>query len=591
MIANVTQALLGQALAQHGSGNLAGALRDYRNLIALLPSDPTAYVNGAVAWTGLGNTDMAQRYCRVAERLLPDHAIVHRVSGEIWALLGAIPLADAAFRRAMVLQPDAVEISNNFGNFLATHSDERAIRHFRHALVLWPDLPETHANLAASLLTARLVVQSMEAACRAIMLAPDRADSYNNLGNVCLERRQYGMALACFSRARRLRPDHVTACINQSGLLIDLGRTEAGADLARLAVAFAPHLLGPYNNLANGELLSCRLRPSEQVFRRALLVAPEDAQTHFNFAATLLKQGKMSEGWAEYEWRRRTPAALERRKMFDPKEWQGGALAGARLLLSAEQGYGDALQFCRFAIWLADQGAHITLRVPPALLRLMRRLPASIAVIGMEEPLPDHQGHLPLMSVPFAFPAAKIDPPYLAADPAQSAVWRRRLAELPGRKVGLVWAGAPRPDQHLAHLLDRRRSMALSDFAGLSESAGITFVSLQKGDAAGQAATLPAGLRMVDWTRELQDFADSADLVSALDLIISVDTSVAHLAGALGRPVWLLSRFDGCWRWQQGQDRTDWYPAMRLFRQTRPNDWSAPLAALSSALRQWNADT
>jgi Tfp pilus assembly protein PilF len=454
-------------------------------------------------------------------------------------------------RQALAVLPDNAALLNAAG--LATAETAW----FHRAIAVAPDQPEPYANLAAAL-------GSRDHARAAVSLAPDNAEAWNNLGTIRSEE-------ADFHRARQIRPDFADACINESGLRNDRG--EAGT-LARLAVALSPGLPAAWNNLANGLLLACRLDESDKAFRRARALAPQDAQIRFNHAAVLLKQGRMEEGWEAYEARRHTPAALIRRRSLEPSnwppDWPGGDPAGKTLLLSTEQGYGDAIQFSRFASWMAGQGARVILRTNAPLVRLLRTLPGVEQVLSFEDELPPFDFHLPVMSLPRFYGEMAAPAPYLFADPGP---WRDRLADLPGRKVGLCWSGNPRPGQRAANLLDARRSLKSSDFAAFAGIGDVTLVSLQK-DAK------PDGLALIDWTDELEDFADTAALVQALDLVISVDTSVAHLAGALGKSVCILSRFDGCWRWLQDMDLTPWYSSAYLFRQTRPGHWREPLEAL-----------
>jgi hypothetical protein len=272
---------------------------------------------------------------------------------------------------------------------------------------------------------------------------------------------------------------------------------------------------------------------------------------------------------------------------FTAPQWDGRTdLAGKRVLLVGEQGLGDTIQFCRFARRVADRGAFVVLGVEPPLRRLMTGLDgvAAIAVPGDAEP--DYDFFCPLMSLPvrlgLTLADAAMGAPYLRADAAAAAAWRSRLAELPGMKVGLVWAGEPRAHDRMALRTDRRRSVSLDRLAPLFGVPGICFISLQKGVAGGQAMGWP----VVDWTAELTDFADTAALIAALDLVISVDTSVAHAAGALGRKVWVLNRFDRCWRWMADRIDTPWYPTMRLFTQARPGVWDDVVAEVAAALGQ-----
>jgi hypothetical protein len=260
------------------------------------------------------------------------------------------------------------------------------------------------------------------------------------------------------------------------------------------------------------------------------------------------------------------------------------------------------LQFCRYAPLVAalaaegnDAGGsasavNVVLEVPTALARLIRTMPGPQRVVGQNEPLPDFDVHCPLLSLPVAIgtmletiPAAV---PYLVADPDQARAWRIRLAAVPGLHVGLVWAGNPRLGDRSASAIDRRRSVSLSRLAPLGAVPGVTFVSLQKGHGTEAAKTPPDGMKLCDWTDELWDFADTAALIAELDLVIGVDTSVVHVAGALGKPVWVLNRYDACWRWLHGRTDSPWYPTMRLFRQSRYGDWDGVIAEVAAALRE-----
>ncbi|HMA50313.1 MAG TPA: tetratricopeptide repeat protein [Magnetospirillaceae bacterium] len=476
-------------------------------------------------------------------------------------------------RQALLVLPGEAALLNEAGTALTAADPAAALRWFDRAARLSPHQPEPWANLAGALLASARIDEAFDAARRALILAPGNAEGWNNLGNILFERRDYDRALAAFGRARRLHPLFADACLNEGGLRLDLGEAEEGAQLSRLAVAIAPDLPGAWNNLGNGLLLACRLAESETAFGHALTLAPDEAQIRFNSAAPLLKMGRYAEGWLAYEARRRTPAALIRRRSFAPPDWPGGDPEGKTLLLSTEQGYGDALQFCRYAVWMAEQGARVIVRTEKPLIRLLRGLAGIADVIAMDDTPPPFDFHLPLMSLPALYGKMPVTVPYLSADSAAVDGWRRRLSGLPGPRIGLAWSGNPRPGQRSAHLLDRRRSLTPAHFTDIAKIPHVTLVSLQKG---GDSGDLP----ILDWTGDLSDFADSAALVAALDLIVSVDTAVAHLAGALGRPVCILSRFDGCWRWLQGRDDTPWYPSARLFRQPSPGDWRPPLEAL-----------
>jgi hypothetical protein len=326
-------------------------------------------------------------------------------------------------------------------------------------------------------------------------------------------------------------------------------------------------------------------------FERALALAPLDPEAHFHQAMCRLALGQEAEGWAQYEWRWRTRQFAAARRDFAKAPWLGReSLQGRTILVHAEQGLGDALQFCRHVPALAERGATVAFEVYPALARLMGRLAGVSVVIKRGGPLPPCDFHVPLMSLPLALDARAHGhaAPYLSPDPGDAAAWARRLEGLEGLRVGLCWAGGARPDQPIAHAIDLRRSLPLMAFRPLADLPNVRLISLQMGPPAAelaQAADWP-GEPILDPTADLRDFADTAALVANLDLVIACDTSSAHLAGALGKPVWILNRFDNCWRWGVGRDDTPWYPTARLFTQAAPGDWAGVMQAVQAALAQ-----
>jgi hypothetical protein len=387
-----------------------------------------------------------------------------------------------------------------------------------------------------------------------VRLQPDLADAHNNLAVALCDLRRHAEAETCAREALRLRPDYADAHSNLGMVLFDLRR----------------------------------LLEAETSYREALRLEPDFPQAHMNLSSALLITGRFEEGWEEHEWRWKARHMAGGARGFSAPLWSGEVLGeGGVLLLHAEQGLGDTLQFCRYAP-LAAARARVVLEVQAPLARLLSSLPGVSQVIARGEALPAFDAQAPLLSLPRAFGTtietvpARV--PYLAADPDQAAAWGRRLAALPGLKVGLCWAGEPRAGFPELAAIDARRSISLAALAPLAKVAGVSFVSLQKGAPAAQAADPPPPMALFDYTAELADFADTAALVENLDLVISVDTSVAHLAGAMARPVWLLNRFDTCWRWLLDRQDSPWYPTLRLFRQTTPGDWTSVIADLRQAL-------
>ena len=270
--------------------------------------------------------------------------------------------------------------------------------------------------------------------------------------------------------------------------------------------------------------------------------------------------------------------------------WLGDTnIAGKTLFIYAEQGLGDTIHGCRYVTMAAKAGARVILEVPAQLTELMRSLAGVAQLIGEGDPPPEHDLQCPIMSLPLAFGTTletiPADVPYLHADPDKGAKWGGQLAALPGRRVGLVWAGGARIGSAEVLSADQRRSVPLAALAPLATIPDCTFVSLQLGPPSEQAANPPAGMMLFDRTSELKSFADTAALIANLDLVISVDTATAHLAGALGKPIWLLNRFDTDWRWLLDRDDSPWYPTLRQFRQSKPGDWASVVQSVADALR------
>jgi Flp pilus assembly protein TadD len=398
-------------------------------------------------------------------------------------------------------------------------------------------------------------------------------------------------ALASNDQALAADPQHVDALFNRGLIVFELGRTEEGLACLDRVLALQPEHAQAMGN--RGTMLSVLGRFDEAVicFQRAQALLPNDPTLRVNEALARLALGDYVEGWKRYEARWGTGLHPIKRRFQQP-QWRGEDVpVGSTILLHAEQGFGDTLQFCRYAPLVARR-ARVVLEVPAPLRRLMATLSDDIEVITEGEPLPPFDLHCPLLSLPFAFGTTletiPANIPYLRADRRSATSWRKRLAGLPGLKVGLVWAGDSGRALIETRARDRRRSVPLAQCAPLGALSHISLVSLQKGPAAADAAQPPSGLTIHDWTNELSDFADTAALIAGLDLVISVDTAVAHLAGALGKPIWVLNRHDACWRWLRDRTDSPWYSTARLFRQTRPGDWDTVIAEVASALGEFS---
>jgi len=424
---------------------------------------------------------------------------------------------------------------------------------------------------------------------RALALAPDRSDALANRTLLLRELRRWNEVHASLQHQLSVDPDNARALADDGQALLSLGRPDDALRPFDRAIALQPDLADAHAGRATAMNELDRLHEALTSLQRLREIGAADAGTAWNEALIHLALGDFRRGLPRFEERWNLTAAISNRPNFQPPLWLGETpVAGRTILLVSEQGLGDSLQFCRYAPMLARRGATVLLSVPRPLVRLMRTLDGVSRVMAEDETPPPFDVYCPLMSLPLAFDTVLEtipgDTPYLHADPAAVAAWHARLEAHPGLRVGLVWAGNPRPDEPDLHAIDGRRSLSLSQFTPLAAIPGVTIISLQKINAGAQVQPPSPGLSLIDWTDELTDFADTAALVAALDLVISVDTSVVHLTGALGKPVWILDRFAGCWRWLRSRADSPWYPTARLFRQSVRTDWRPVIAAITGAL-------
>jgi tetratricopeptide (TPR) repeat protein len=618
---------LGNALLADGACN--AAVGCYDRAIRL-------QTDHADAWYGRGNAlgrlhrhvEALHSYDR-AIAANPDDAEIWYARGQALHALGRRTDAIDSFDRAIARDPGHAHAYLDRGQTLAKcgcFGD--AIDSQTQALAVNPDFPEALHARAVALSALGRPDEAVEDLTRALKFAPGDASVLASLGDALIRLRRPIEALGCFERLIERAPGTAQGHAGRSFALKMLNRTDEALIAAERAVAAAPAGPGALGALGVVFLVQNRQTEALDCFRRALQSRPDDATMLSNMSRALmelgrtrealeaherglavygvrdvppsqlrangsfcrLKLGQWQEAWRDYEERWHDRAVSVGWRAPDAPQWTGAEdLAGRTILLWGEQGLGDTLQFCRYARLVAAKGGQVVLLVPHGLARLLSRLAGVTRVIPFDDDVaaqPDY--HAPLMSLPLAFGTTVEtipDDPYLTAEPGQVSLWRRRLRQrAPAlRQVGLVWAGGERTDVD-ARAIDQRRSMDLSTFAPLSAIAGVAFVSLQKGEPALQARSAPGGLSLFDATHELDDFDDTAALVSALDLVIGVDTSVVHLAGGLGKPVWVLNRFDSCWRWLEDRTDSPWYPSARLFRQPSPGDWTSVIREVAAAL-------
>ncbi|MBX3501613.1 MAG: tetratricopeptide repeat protein [Alphaproteobacteria bacterium] len=634
--------LLREAVAHHRQGGLAEALAGYDAILAIDPGFFDAlHLKGVIA-AQQGRHDEAVALMRRALGVKPDHAGAHGNLGGLLLRLGRAEEALACFDALISLQPDhagaqgaraaalhmlgrldqavaawdrvlaldsgdatawynrgnALQALGRAKEALASHDRAVALRpgdvdaiygqgnalqalgHFAEALARYDSvlaLKDDHAEALSSRGNALRGLGRLEEALasheRSIALKPDNADAQYNRGAVLRALGRPEAALRSHDRALALRPGHARAHASRGNALRDLGRLDEALASYERALALLPDHADTWSDRGTALQGLLRLEESLASYERAIALRPGHVDAHWNRATALLLAGDFARGWREFEWRWRTQTTGR------PGSWLGeSSLAGRSILLRSEQGLGDTIQFARFAPDVMALGARVILSVQAPLRRLMASFDPEIEVVATSGTAADLD--CPLMSLPLAL-GTTLDtipapPRYLAAEPDLVAAWRARLPSDARRRVGLAWSGNP------SHRNDRNRSLPLAALAPLLDL-DAHFVSLQKDVPERDAATL-ARLNLMRVDDELRDFADTAGLIEALDLVISVDTSVAHLAGALGKPVWILLPFSPDWRWLTGREDSPWYPSARLFRQTTPGDWADVVRRLGAAL-------
>lgn len=467
---------------------------------------------------------------------------------------------------------------------------EDAIRNLESALVLDPasrhatrNLALMHLQIAQTLRSRGRLREAYEHCAAAVRTDPALAEAHNNLGTSLKDLGRFPEAKAAYRKAVELNPGLAEAHLNLGTCLLEDGEDLEARRHFQRSLELCPESALAWLGLGHVHDLRGERQEAVARYRKAIAIDPDLAEAHFNYSLQLLAAGDFENGWREYEWRWRLDIQTTRRPAAP--HWEGEALSGKTLLLYAEQGFGDALQFVRYAPLLARRAFRVLLRCHPALVDLFSSsMHALDAVAASEEELPPFDVCAPLMGLPRlvgttpqTIPA---DVPYLSAAPERVMEWRARLRRDEGSvHVGLAWASAQ------GSRLGKSKSLPLEAFAPLLAHDNVVFHSLQKGPASLEAGRCPPGMRIVDHDRELGSFADTAALIENLDLVITVDTAVAHLAGALGKPVWTLVAYPAVWRWAHPGDMSLWYPTMRLFRQPAPGQWDTVIAHLAAELR------
>lgn len=612
---------LGLALKHHQAGDFQRAKDLYCRILNAHPEHAESWhLLGVLAYQ-LGLHEVARNFIGTAVTLDAANAIFYLSLGTVAVARGQLEEAVENYRRAVERQPDLAEAHYSLANALLSQGKrDLALHQYRRALECKPDYAEAYKNLGVLLKERGQVEEALRCFQQAVQHKPDYALAHFEAGNARHVRGELDAALACYRQALRFRPNLFEAHINLGNVLKDQNRLDEALASYRCALLLQPDSALTHNNLGVIYLEQGKLPDAEASFQRALEIAPDLADTHNNLGLVLTKQGRLDEslashqkavdlapanaewrlnralawildgnyaqGWPEFEWRlRHSETAL---RTFPQPFWTGAALDGKTILIHTEQGLGDTFLFLRYVRLVKERGGRVLLECPPLLLRVLRGCPGVDALVGRGSALPPFDVHVPLLSLPAIFkttlasvPAAV---PYLCADPELVRSWGNELHSVRACKIGIQWQGNPR------YRADRDRSFPLAFLEPLARLEGVQLISLQKGPGSEQIGALAGRFSVLDPSDRLDvtrgAFMDTAAVIHNLDLVIAADTVVAHLAGALGAPLWAALSFVPCWYWQLRRTDSCWYPSARLFRQPRPGDWEPVFRQMAAELRQ-----
>ena len=610
--------LLGVALMQRRQ--LAEGEQLLAKAIELKPNDPSVLNNRGNALKGLGLFDEALGSYDKAIALKPDYAEAFSNRGLALHELARFDEALASYDKAIALKPDYAEAFSNRGNSLQKLKClNEALASYDAAIALKPDFAEAFNNRGLALKDLKSLGEALASYDKAITLKPDYAEAFSNRGNLLQELQRFDDALASYDKAIALKPDYAEAFSNRGMALKALNRLDESLASYDRAIALKPDYAEAFSNRGNSqqelnrfdealasydraialkadyaEALNNRGITLRELSRfdealasydRAIVLKPDYAYGHKNRAHCRLLIGGYQEGWSDYEWRWQTKEFASRRPNIKVSTWQGEALSGRHLLVFSEQGMGDAIQFARYLPLLAERGCKVTFAAPAKLVRLLRPSLQPVEIVSELSDLRGVDFQVALMSLPHRFNTeltsipSKV--PYLRAEPELEARWKARLGER-GFKIGIAWQGNP------GSRIDEGRSIALKEFVPLSRISGVRLISLQKHAGLDQLADLPKDIEIEtlgeDFDNGPDAFIDTAAVMNGLDLIITSDTSIAHLAGALGRPTWVALRHVPDWRWLLDREDCPWYPTLRLFRQPQRDDWASVFSNIERKL-------
>lgn len=571
---------LGMALAR--IGEFERAVESLQTAAGIAPGNFKILDSLGGALSQAGRQEQAIETLREALALRTDFAPTHLTLGNALLKLNRTDEAVAAYRAALSIRPEYPEALQNLSGLLCDRAAiDEAIDLARRALALQPDSAHAWYNLGRALHRQQRLDEAADALRRAISLERRFPQAYHELGNVLREMKAFDEAIEALNQSLEIEPN-AQAHYHLGLALLDQGKSEEAIAVCLKArsLGFADHHL--FNTLGAIHHQLGRIDTAVDFFCESLSIQPDFPLARWNLGLLQLLKGEFREGWAGYEARWKADVIPTPARYSHGYLWDGGDLKNQRILLDCEQGFGDCIQFARYVPIICQRGGKPILAAFPELRRLFRTVPGLEEIISPPQEIPPFDVQCPLGSLPRLFGTTlqniPANVPYLFADPALAERWRPRVPPDGRIKIGVAWSGKADFKDNAA------RAPGLAALAPLFAVPNTWFCSLQKGAAAAEAVDPPAGFQIADWTAEMQDFADTAALIANLDLVICSDTAVAHLAGAMGKPVWLLLSAVPDWRWLLDRDDSPWYPTMRLFRQVKLGDWQTPVRRMAKAL-------
>jgi len=577
------EALYSRGLVLQVLGRHEEALASYDRALAITPgSVETLFNRGNVLLELRRNDEALASYDRVLA-IYPEFAEALSNRGNALHKLKRVDEALASYDRALAIRPDHAEVWSNRGNaLLELRRAKEALASCDRALAIRPDFAHALNNRGLALCELKRYEEALACYDRALAISPDHAEAWSNRGNLLKETNRYEEALASYERSLVIRPDVPESLSNRGLALHELARYEEAIASYDRALAIGPDIVDTWR--FRGAALQRLNRQNEALasYGRALAINPDCAEVHWNEGNYRLLLGDYGRGWEKFEWRLKCDEHSSLRRNFLQPLWLGKEdIAGKTILLHAEQGLGDTIQYLRYVPLVAARGATVFLEVPKVMVPLMTGLAGPSRILAAGESLPEADFHAPLPSLPFAFkttletvPSAT---PYLSVESATRSGWRKRLAGGDETLVGLCWRGNPN------YKADRERSVPFASLVPLLASRGVRFISLQKElDEKEHALTA----EVENFSHPGEDFKSTAEMIAALDLVISVDTVWAHWAGAIGRPVWVLLPFTPHYIWMLDRQDSPWYPTARLFRQEKAGNWDNVIGSVVHDLKK-----